>query len=326
MRRASKLLLTAALALLLVSVIVFHVALDLSPLDAFYFAVTTMTTVGYGDISLHDAPPGIKVYGTVLMLGGVVATAALVGLLADYLVGERIEKLLGKDTRPMKNHVVVCGLGRVGIRVAEHLRASGYEVVAIEHVEAHPHLDEAKRIGCHVVAGDIRSEEALRAAFIEQARGVVACSNDDLANLDAALTARELNPAIRVVMRMFDQKLAQKISGAFDLSAAMSTSSIAAPAFAFAALHPNVVGSFVVDGRTVLNVELILGPGSRFVGKTIREVERSVSGRLTVLAWGPDDQERKLHPTGDTTLGERDHLLVCIAPDMLDEVEDYARA
>src|SRR5688572_24930349 len=107
-----------------------------------------------------------------------------------------------------RDHVVLCGLGKLGIRVLEHLVASAIPVVVLERDPNNRFLERAKGLGAPVLMRDMKEDQSLIDAQIEQARSVIIATNDDMANLEVALDARRLNPKIRVVMRLFDQQIA----------------------------------------------------------------------------------------------------------------------
>jgi hypothetical protein len=122
----------AALGVLLLGESAFFAwRLGLSPLDAVYFASTILTTVGFGDYSLKDADPLSKVVGIITMFSGLFLTALLVGLLTSRLVARREARRRGHFRQNLSGHVVVCGLGTLGLRITEDLRRRGVDVVAI---------------------------------------------------------------------------------------------------------------------------------------------------------------------------------------------------
>jgi hypothetical protein len=128
-----------------------------------------------------------------------------------------------------RDHVVLCGLGHLGYRILQQLKAAGEPVVAIEVDPTCRFLAEAKASGTPVLVRDMKDDEALREAGIAHARVVVIASNDDLANLEVALDARRLNPQIRVVMRLFDQRIADKFKDVKLIDEAFSAAALAAP-------------------------------------------------------------------------------------------------
>src|SRR6185436_18950844 len=127
-----------------------------------------------------------------------------------------------------RDHVVLCGLGHLGFRVLEQLIASGIPVVVLEKDERGRALPAAKAMGAPILIRDMKEDQSLIDAGIRHARAVIIATNDDMANLEVALDSRRLNPAIRVVMRLFDQQIAQKISGALSIDVAFSSSALAA--------------------------------------------------------------------------------------------------
>jgi len=150
-------------------------------------------------------------------------------------------------------HVVVCGLDHLGLRTITELRMRDEEVVAIGFDD-----DELERLtdaGVRLVTGDHRLSQVLRAADIETAAAIVLTGDDDLANLNTALTAVQLNPKIRVVIRMFDQELGAHIPDLFPDAVALSSSALAAPGFVSAALDGESGSQFALAGRSISSRE-----------------------------------------------------------------------
>ncbi|MGW8144986.1 MAG: potassium channel family protein, partial [Anaerolineales bacterium] len=108
-----------------------------------------------------------------------------------------------------KNHVIICGLGRIGYRVALELQKYERDIVAIELNENGRFIEKAKSIGIPVIVADARRSDNLIKANVEKADAIIPCTENELTNLEIALDARELNPGIKVVMRMFDPELAE---------------------------------------------------------------------------------------------------------------------
>lgn len=313
MRRALVAVLGITGVVLVCGVVVYRFALDLTWIDAIYFVVTTSTTVGYGDFNLHDAPPALKLFGTLLMVAGVAGVGALFGIITDAVLGRRLQEYLGIGRRRMRDHVVLCGLGNVGFRVLEHLRRLGETVVIVERDEDCRFVPEARRVGATIIVGDMRLSAALERAGVPQAKALVAASDNDLANLEAALNARALNDHIRIVLRMFDQTLADKVRAGFGLETAFSTSALAAPAFATAAVDPRVVGSFYVGDDLMLNLRLTVREGTSLAAMTTRDLERK--GGVSVLAHHAASGARTLHPSDAVPLAPGDVIVVSATAD-----------
>lgn len=246
-----RLAVVAVLFMLLVgaSALVFDSGLGISLLNAFYFTVTTVMSVGYGDINLLDAPPGLKLFGTAIMVLGGVALALVFALLTDAIVGARLAQALGHGPLPKRDHVIVCGIGRTGGRIVEDLVEADVPCVAVERDEGNTAL--LKRLGVPLVLGDAASGETLDSLRLESARALMAMTNDDLANLHCALLARARAPQLRVVLRMFDQDLAERVQRATDIQLSRSVSALAAPAFVAAILGRRATAMLPVGGEVM---------------------------------------------------------------------------
>src|SRR4029077_4901893 len=133
---------------------------------------------------------------------------------------------------------------------------------------------------------------ALERANVREARSIIVATDDDLVNLEVALNAREARPDIRVVLRVFDHSLAAKIRSGFGIKTTFSTSALAAPAFAMAAVDPAVVGSFYVGEDLVLILQLTVGAGAELDGLTVDEIGKR--GGVAVLCHDPAAGERRL--------------------------------
>lgn len=221
-----------------------------------------------------------------------------------------------------RDHVVVCGLGRDGYRVVEQLLKFGHEVIGIERNEQGQFLDSIRSLKVPVIISDARRPSALSKAGVERAAAIVICTEDDLANLAIALEARELNPDIRVVMRMFDAELAQKVNKAFGIQAVFSTSALAAPALAAAATQTNVLLSFYVDD-TLLNVsEVLIQPCSSLLGYEIAALEKKFDTSV-ILYKG--QQTVDFHPDPQIRLQAGDKIVVFASLDTLNRLHKCNR-
>lgn len=217
----------------------------------------------------------------------------------------------------IKDHVVVCGLGRVGLRIAEELTAMGEPFVVIEQTSGSAFVDGARTKGFTVLTGDARSREQLLEANLEHAKAVICATNDDLANVEIALTAREIKPKIRAVVRMFDPALARKLANAFDVET-FSTTAISAPVFAAAATDRNILHSFHLGELLLSIAQLHVGEKSALSGKSIREIEAKYDASVVVLfrRAKPD-----FHPAGDVVIGSGDRIAVLASMETLDSIE-----
>ena len=235
--------------------------------------------------------------------------------------------LLNKQARGQKwqeamastysNHVVVCGMGKVGYRVSAELLKFGREVVGIELNPAGRFVEKVQELGIPLIIADARRAENLLKVGIERADAVVPCTDDELTNLDIALDARELNPGIKVVMRMFNSELARRVERGFGIHTAFSTSELAAPLFATAAMRFNVKYCFYV-GDTLLNVgEIVVVSGSPLTEYCIAKLEQELD--LSVINY-QGTRGNDWHPPTDLCLAAGDKILVLASLEALEQL------
>jgi Trk K+ transport system NAD-binding subunit len=220
------------------------------------------------------------------------------------------------------DHVIICGMGKVGFRVALELLKFGREVVAIEPDTDGRFVEKAKALDIPVIIADARRTESLIKAGVRRANAIVPCTDDELANVDIALDAREQNPNIKVVMRLFDPDLANRIAKGFDIETAFSTSALAAPIFATAAMGLNVKHSFYV-GDTLLNLsQVTIEPGSQLIGWRLEKLESELD--MSIVCY-QGEEITDLHPTPDIRLDAGDEILVLASMDTLEQLSDLNR-
>ena len=225
-------------------------------------------------------------------------------------------------------HVIICGMGKVGYRVALELLKLGREVVAVDSNPDGRFIEKALALDIPVIIADARRAETLVKAGVEQADAVIPCTDDELANLDIALDARELNPQAKIVMRMFDPDLAQRIEKGFGIHTAFSVSALAAPTFAAASMRVNVRSSFYV-GDTLLNLsEVTVLPQSAIDGWTIQKLENELN--LSVVSFlesksQQHDIQVQLHPEPQKILCSGCKILVLATLQTLQRLETLNR-
>jgi Trk K+ transport system NAD-binding subunit len=214
----------------------------------------------------------------------------------------------------MEGAIVLCGLGRMGWRVLEHLKAAGLPVVVIDTA---CRADDPRLAGVRLVPGDCRRRDTLEAAGVAQARGVLLLVSDDLVNIAGALRVRSLNPTVRIVLRMFNQNLIGRLGKAVNNVFALSTSQLTAPILAMTALTGQALGAFRVEGvddglRQVAEVH-VTAPSD------LRDLVGGVEGgRPGVQVVAHLSAHGKAHYLGDVDERARleagDRLVVCGEP------------
>jgi Trk K+ transport system NAD-binding subunit len=278
------------LTLVVTSIGLFRVVLHLPLVDAYYFVITTITTTGYGDISLQAAPAWVKVYGTLVMISGCALFAVLFSVITDVLLRTRLGDVMARGAAELRGHLVVAGMGNVGVRVLRELARHGEEMVVVQKDEDGQFGTEARGLA-PVVVGDAGAAETLRRAGVSGAKTVLALTNDDLTNLSMALSSRGMNPDCRIVTRIFDRALAGKLSDSLGVDAVVSPADAAAPTFVASALDPDAVRGFVLGDRLVMVVHRKAGALAAGAGGAANE--RVLARRL------PGDGAFRLAASGE---------------------------
>jgi Trk K+ transport system NAD-binding subunit len=207
-----------------------------------------------------------------------------------------------------RDHIILCGLGRVGYRILERLLEWHLDVVVIEKSESSPFAQRLQHLGVPLLLFDARQEESLALAGIKHARTLIIATNDDLANVEIALDGRRLNPKVRVVLRMFDENIATKLRDAFHLDVAFSSAAVAAPLVAASVLDLEILGTFNLDGREIFTAKLTLEAGSPLVGTPLAELRQE--HKVMVLSHKRHDKPLVYSPPGIELLGAADTLVV----------------
>lgn len=289
--------------LLVASALFFLVTSGVSPLDAIAYAITLLTGASLvTSIDPTTASPALKVYAIFLSLVGAALFAVVYALITDAIIRSRLLRTLGRRTVPSstKDHVIVCGAGSIGYRVALGIADLNVPVVIVEADENGRFVAPARALGIPVVIGDARQPELLIEAGVMRARAVVAATSNDLANLSAALNARELRPALRVVLRLFDPDFAVRIQRGFAIRFTRSVSHLAAPAFAAAAMGSEVVATVPVgDRRVIFFARLRVPAGSRLVGQRVADLIQSGELRIVAVADPGSDVARWDYPADE---------------------------
>ena len=257
-----------------------------TPVDATSWAIGLLTGSGTGFSGVDEAatPDILKGYGILLSLIGAALVGVIYALITDAIIGARLLATLGRRPVPasIRDHVIVCGLGSIGYRVALGIRERGVKVVVVEPDENGRFVAAARALGIPVVVGDARQGEVLTRVGVERCRAICTVTSDDLINLTAALNARAIRPDLRVVLRLFDPELALRAQHGLSIRFTRSVSHLAAPAFAAAAIGSQVEASIPVGDKRVLlfaRIRAALGsPLARLPISTLAE-----PGDVTVL-------------------------------------------
>ncbi len=308
--------LALGIVLLIVSSLVLHFGYresdghsGLPLLDAAYFTVETIATVGYGDYNFSAQPTGMEIFGIALIVAGTTLVTTLFALLTNALVSRRIAQSLGRGRIPgMRDHVVIVGLGAVGMQVLQGLLAEGREVVVVERTDSNEYLAQARSMEVPVVIGDATLAGTLEAVNMASAAAVAILTSDDLTNIETGLAVRdrlgERWTEVPVVLRVFDRQLGHRLQQSFGFRHVWSTSAIAAPWFVGAALGLEVLFTFYVGNNPFLLARLRVSRRGGLDGLAMLNLPGKIRVAAIRRAAGPRGLEHP--PRRDTTLAADD--------------------
>jgi voltage-gated potassium channel len=284
-------------------------------LDALYMTIITMATIGYGET--HPLSDGGRVFTIGLIIVSIGTAGYAVSTVAAFIVeGEfyRIirERRMDQRIAQLTHHVIVCGGGRTGKYIADEFYRTQTPFVLIEQDEEV--LRSALQIGDFpYLQGDATDDETLRLAGIERAKGLVAALGEDKDNVFITLSARALNPTLRVIARVNDDANASKLlkAGADEV---VSPNRIGGLRMASIMIRPAVV-TFLdemlrVPGQTLRVDEAHIDQAPGLIGKTLGQADIGRRTGMLVMAIKSPDSGYRFNPGANTVLKTGDILIV----------------
>jgi voltage-gated potassium channel len=295
--------------------------------EGLYMVVTTLTTIG--SLEVHPLSHTGRIFNVFVILSGVSLLLLGIGALSQALLEFELQSFFGRrrmerDIARLKDHFIICGMGRVGRSVARELARKPASFIIIENAE-----NKRQKFASEnwlVLAGDGTQEETLREAQIERASGLIAATTTDATNLYIVLTARGLNPRLKIIARA-SEDAAEKHLLTAGANSVVSPYSFAGQRIAQSLLRPHVV-SFLDTATTHLGMDLEIGEvhitsGSMFAGKTLESSRIRQERGVIVLAIKRRDAMR-FNPAPDERIEPDDYLIAMGEPTQLRQLEQTA--
>jgi voltage-gated potassium channel Kch len=232
--------------ILLSDAVVLALALHESVVDAFYSATKAIATVG-PNVRVDHGPAWLKLYSAATMLAALAFTAVFIAGLIDRLLDRRLVAIVGSRTMPHKDHVVVVGLGQVGLRLCTTLRALRVPVVAVEIDPDADNIRRARQYGIPVVIGRGSSRAVLRRLSLGRARALAAVTSDEVENIAAAVAALAIRGSMRTVLRAGSGDVLDETRALFRIGAVRDVYLIGGTLLAAAALGSPAEEAFIAD-------------------------------------------------------------------------------
>ena len=293
-------------------------------MDALFMTVTTITTIGYGEIKPLTTAGRLFTMG--LAITGIGSMFYMLGVVMEYLVSVRLADPMGRRRmerriRELTGHVIVAGMGRVGRQAALELHEAGTAFVVVDTDE--PAIQHAAERGYLALVGDATEDEVLEQVGIRRARGLIVTTGNDATNIYIVLSARVLNPELYIVSRAAEEAGVTKLTRA-GANRAVSPYAIGGHRLAHLMLSPAVVDFFETAlrrGNDTLAIEDLAMPAdSPCVGQTLDTLNIRRATGATVLAILRDGNPM-VSPPGDLALAAADHLLALGTGDQLRRLE-----
>jgi voltage-gated potassium channel len=293
-------------------------------LDALFMTVTTITTIGYGEVKPLNSTA--RIFTMFIALVGVGSAFYTFGVVMEYLVAVRLADPTGrrkmeKHIEALSGHIILAGLGRVGRQAAQELHEAGVPFLVLDPAEGT--LRHAEERGWLCQQGDATDDAVLERARVRRARGLIATTANDATNMYIVLSARVLNPKLYIVSRAVDESSVPKLTRA-GADRAISPYAIGGHRLAHLILSPTVVDFFETAlrrGNEALNIEaLAVGGESAAAGRTLEALAVRQATGATVLAIMRDGNPM-VNPPGDMTLAAGDRLLALGTREQLARVE-----
>ncbi|MGW0733099.1 NAD-binding protein [Streptomyces sp. NPDC002851] len=217
--------------------------------EAVWNAARTLTTIGSSPAAEHG-PGWYKVFSAAAMLGVLVLAAVFTAGVVDRFTGHRMTSILGARSIPRRNHVIVVGLGQVGLRLSARLRDLGVKVVAVERNRQAPCLPLARSLNIPVVIGRGGDRFLLERLSVRRARALAAVASDGLGNIAVAVATRAVAGDQRIVLRAGGDEVTTESQSLFRIGAVCDFPLIVSTFVAATVLDAELRSVFVADGRT----------------------------------------------------------------------------
>jgi voltage-gated potassium channel len=309
----------------LVGILGYEIIEGWSFLDSIYMVITTLFTVGFQEV--HPLSTAGRIFTLFIIIGGVGSAIYAAGQAVELIVegemtGYRKRKRMDKTIKEMKQHYIICGFGRVGHQVAQVFEVSNVPYVVIDSKKET--LEELEYTKVPSIIGDATYDKVLIEAGIRSAKGLIACSDSDVANVYVTLSARVLNPELNIVARagIHDTEKKLIMAGANRVISPYFISGIRMAALATQPVASDFLDLVTHGGQVDFKLyEIAVPEGSPLSQKSIEDADiRNQSGAM-VLAIRRKNGVFDLQPKADSMIDKNDVLVVIGTQEQFESLE-----
>jgi voltage-gated potassium channel len=308
----------------------FHFIEGWSWFDSFYMVIITLSTIGYQEV--HTLSHAGRVFNVFLITAGVSLVFLMIGSLTQALLEFELVRVFGKrrmerEVANLKDHYIICGAGRVGHSVALELARKPCPFVIVESDEKSVADLDSKWLA---LIGDAASEKTLRDAGIDRAVGLVAATTTDATNIYIVLTARGLNPRIKIIARASEQRAEKHLKTA-GADSVISPYAAAGHRIAQSFLRPHLLDFLdIASDRSgsyqMLIEEIKISPESPLAGTTVGTSGIHHKFGIMILAIRHADGNTRFNPEAPEPIQGNDHLIAMGETPQLAKLETLAAA
>ncbi|HEU5127095.1 MAG TPA: NAD-binding protein [Glycomyces sp.] len=311
-----------------------HYASTVNPVDSGWDALYIITLMAGGGIDPEmESHSWVRATHAVVVMSGALIIPVVTGAIVQALVARRYALAEGRIVDSVRDHVIVVGLGNLGTRVVETLRARKVPVVAVEKDRDAVGIQAARAAGAQVLLGDASRAETLQEAEIKHSRSLVAMAKQDSQNLETALSGLECKSDLRTVLRIYNPEFAALVrrnlntnnSSPRDASrhSSYSAPEVAAASFAAALTEDEILETIPVRGQIAYICEVSIEEGSDLDGAKAQEAIEIGSHRMIAHRRGRSEVKWNYDPA--LVMGAGDELLVLATRAGLDKILQRCR-
>ncbi len=279
--------------------------------DAFYMTILSISTTGFQEV--HPLSEAGKILTIIVIIVGLVSLAYFGGRLVQVLIENyllRRRRRMDAKLRRLKNHYIVCGFGRMGRNICQDLLEADERFVVIEKDQAY--TQQLEDAGYLYVLGDAASDEILTKAGIQQANGLIAVVSSDAENIYTTLSAKSLNPNIKVVARALQDESEPKLKKA-GADRVIKPYELVGHRMAQLVLRPGIeefIDTVVRrGGKSIMMEEIAVEPASCLVGQSLRESPIRKELNIIIVVIHRADGELIYNPAPDVHIEAQDRMI-----------------